>query len=274
MSINRRQFLKMVGVSTVVGIGGSAVLGGLRNGGLDAAQMSPDPRQLKAKQWGFVVDIGKLNSEADYQKCIDACHDIHNVPDMSSLPEDIRIRQEVKWIWKDNFERTFPTAPEAEFQNSELKEKNFFLFCNHCANPACVRVCPTKATFKRSDGIVMQDMHRCIGCRFCMAACPYGARSFNYRDPRPFIRPEKEKKDYPTRMIGVVEKCTLCTERLAQGLMPACAEASNGAIVVGDLEDPNSEIRKIIASKYTIRRKPELGTQPSIYYVIGGGENA
>jgi molybdopterin-containing oxidoreductase family iron-sulfur binding subunit len=75
-------------------------------------------------------------------------------------------------------------------------------------------------------------------------------------------------------MIGVVEKCTLCTERLAQGLMPACAEASNGAIVVGDLEDPNSEVRKIIATKYTIRRKPELGTQPSIYYVIGGEEHA
>jgi Fe-S-cluster-containing dehydrogenase component len=279
MSINRRQFLKLVGVSTVAGIGGSAVLGGLRNGGLDAAQISPDPRQLKAKQWGFVVDISKLKSDEDYQKCIDACHSIHNVPDMSGLPEEIRKRQEVKWIWKDNFEHTFPTATETEYQNNELKEKNFFLFCNHCANPACVRVCPTKATFKRKDGIVMQDMHRCIGCRFCMAACPFGARSFNWRDPRgkddngrPFIK--EENKEYPTRMIGVVEKCTLCTERLAIGKIPACVEVSGGAIVFGDLEDPNSEVRKIIAEKYTIRRKPELGTQPSIYYVIGGRENA
>ena len=116
-----------------------------------------------------------------------------------------------------------PSRPllKTEFQNKELKEKNFLLFCNHCAKPACVRVCPTKATFKRKDGIVMQDMHRCIGCRFCMAACPFGARSFNWRDPRgkddkgqPFIKPEKENKEYPTRMIGVVEKCTLCTERL------------------------------------------------------------
>ncbi len=279
MSINRRQFLKLVGVSTVAGIGGSAVLGGLRNGGLDAAQMSPDPRQLKAKQWGFVVDISKLKSDEDYQKCIDACHSIHNVPDMSGLPEEVRKRQEVKWIWKDNFERTFPTAAPTEYQNAELKEKNFFLFCNHCANPACVRVCPTKATFKRKDGIVMQDMHRCIGCRFCMAACPFGARSFNWRDPRgkdgngrPFIK--EENKEYPTRMIGVVEKCTLCTERLAIGKIPACVEVSGGAIVFGDLEDPNSEVRKIIAEKYTIRRKPELGTEPSIYYVIGGRENA
>lgn len=279
MSINRRQFLKLVGVSTVAGIGGTAVFNGLRTKGLEATQTSPDPRSLNGKRWGFVVDVSKLKTDEDYQRCIDACHNIHNVPDMSSLPEEIRIRQEVKWIWKDNFERTFPTALEETYQNSELKEKNFFLFCNHCANPACVRVCPTKATFKRKDGVVMQDMHRCIGCRFCMAACPFGARSFNWRDPRgkddngrPFIK--KEDKTFPTRTIGVVEKCTLCYERLAIGKIPACVEVSRGAIVFGDLEDPNSEVRKILAEKFTIRRKPELGTQPSIYYVIGGRENA
>ena len=249
MSINRRQFLKIVGVSTVAGIGGTAVFNGLRKSGIEAAQTSPDPRALTAKRWGFVVDMSKLQSEEDHQKCIDACHSIHNVPDMSGLPEEIRKRQEVKWIWTDNYEHTFPTAPEDEYQNTELKEEKFFLFCNHCAQPACVRVCPTKATFKRKDGIVMQDMHRCIGCRFCMAACPFGARSFNWRDPRPFIKPEKEAKDFPTRMIGVVEKCTLCYERLAKGLQPACVEVSNGAIVFGDLEDPNSEVRKIIATK-------------------------
>jgi len=274
MSMNRRQFLRLVGVSTVAGIGGTAVFSGLRNKGLEAVQTMPDPRALTAKRWGFVVDISKLQTDEDYQKCIDACHDIHNVPDMSSLPAELQKRQEVKWIWKDTFEHTFPTAPEDEYQNSELKEKNFFLFCNHCAEPACVRVCPTKATFKRKDGIVMQDMHRCIGCRFCMAACPFAARSFNWRDPRPFIKPGKENKEFPTRMIGVVEKCTFCYERLAKGMKPACVEASNGAIVFGDLEDPNSEVRKIIATKYTIRRKPELGTQPGIYYVIGGGEHA
>jgi molybdopterin-containing oxidoreductase family iron-sulfur binding subunit len=104
-----------------------------------------------------------------------------------------------------------------------------------------------------------------------MAACPFGARSFNYIDPRPAVK--VENKEFPTRMIGVVEKCTACYERLAIGKMPACAEASNGAIVFGDLEDPNSEVRKLMAEKYTIRRKPELGTQPSIYYVIGGGEH-
>ncbi|MFI5294252.1 MAG: sulfate reduction electron transfer complex DsrMKJOP subunit DsrO [Thermodesulfovibrionales bacterium] len=264
MSINRRQFLKLAGVSTVLGIGGPAVLNGMGGKILEATQTHPDPRSLTAKRWGFVIDVSKLRTPEDYQKCVDACHSIHNVPDIGN-PKD-----EVKWIWKDNYERTFPTSTEDEYMNKEMKEKNFLLLCNHCEQPPCVRVCPTKATFKRKDGIVMMDMHRCIGCRFCMAACPFGARSFNYRDPRPFIK--KENKQFPTRTIGVVEKCTMCYERLAIGQMPACVEASNGAIVFGDLGDPNSEVRKIIESKYTIRRKPELGTQPSIYYVIGGKE--
>jgi len=265
MSINRRQFLTLAGMSTILGVGSASVMTGIGKGSLEASEVSPDPRALNAGRWGFVVDVSKLRTDEDYQRCIDACHNIHNVP---SIREP---RHEVKWIWKDSYEHSFPNTSEDAYMNSELREKNFFLFCNHCARPACVRVCPTKATFKRNDGIVMQDMHRCIGCRFCMAACPYGARSFNYVDPRPHIR--DWNKAYPTRMIGVVEKCTACYERLAIGRQPACAEASNGAIVFGDLEDPNSEVRKLISEKYTIRRKPELGTQPSIYYVIGGGEH-
>ena len=161
----------------------------------------------------------------------------------------------------------------------EMEHKPFLLLCNHCEKPACVRVCPTKATFKRKDGIVMMDFHRCIGCRFCMAACPFGARSFNWIDPRgknangqPFIK--KENPEFPTRTKGVVEKCNFCAERLAKGLKPACVEASNGALIFGDLADPESEVRKTLHSNYTIRRKPELGTEPSVYYIIGGNENA
>ncbi|MHB8880613.1 MAG: sulfate reduction electron transfer complex DsrMKJOP subunit DsrO [Thermodesulfovibrionales bacterium] len=274
MSMDRRRFLKIAGVSTVLGLGGASVMNGLSRRGLEASQatVTPDPKGLTAKRWGFAIDVNKLSSPADYQKCIDACHNIHNVPSIENP------KHEVKWIWNETYEHSFP-GTEHEYMNHEFKEKNFLLLCNHCAQPACVRVCPTQATFKRKDGVVMQDMHRCIGCRFCMAACPFGARSFNYRDPRgkdangkPFIK--VENKTFPTRMIGVVEKCTMCYERLAIGQQPACAEASNGAIVFGDLEDPNSEVRKIINSKYTIRRKPELGTQPSIYYVIGGSEHA
>lgn len=123
----------------------------------------------------------------------------------------------------------------------------------------------------------MMDMHRCIGCRFCMAACPFGARSFNWGDPRKYIKEEEQNPEYPTRAQGVVEKCQFCAERLAKGQLPACVEAAREvcekkgkepALVFGDLDDPNSEIRQVLRSHYSIRRKPELGTHPNVYYVV------
>ena len=99
-----------------------------------------------------------------------------------------------------------------------------------------------------------------------MAGCPYGARSFNWRDPRQYIK--NENKEFPFRMKGVVEKCTFCYERLARGLPPACVEVSQGAIVFGDIENPESAVRKILSTNLAIRRKPKLGTNPSIYYLL------
>ena len=131
-----------------------------------------------------------------------------------------------------------------------------------------MRVCPTQATYKMEDGIVAMDYHRCIGCRFCMAGCPFGARSFNFKDPRKFLADPVPNPTFPTRMIGVVEKCTFCAERLAVGQLPACVEASGGKILFGDLEDPNSTVRQALSANYSIRRKPNLGTQPGVYYLI------
>jgi molybdopterin-containing oxidoreductase family iron-sulfur binding subunit len=100
-----------------------------------------------------------------------------------------------------------------------------------------------------------------------VAACPYGSRSFNWRDPRPFI--DEIQLDYPTRTRGVVEKCTLCEERLARGKMPSCVEAcKEGAMVFGDLEDPDSEVRQLLRDHFAIRRSPGLGTQPEVYYIV------
>ena len=116
----------------------------------------------------------------------------------------------------------------------------------------------------------MMDMHRCIGCRYCVAACPYGSRSFNWMDPRPHI--DHVQEDYPTRTKGVVEKCNFCAERLAKGKQPACVEASQkaqcGAIVFGDLNDPESEVSHLLRTTNTVRRKPNLGTAPSIFYIV------
>ena len=216
-------------------------------------------KKLKARQWAMVIDTRKLQSEEDLQPMIEVCHKIHNVPKLENK------RHEIKWIWTEEFKHIFPTQ-EHEFLNDRVKHLHFLTLCNHCEKPACVRACPTKATFKREDGIVLMDFHRCIGCRFCMAACPYGSRSFNFRDPRPFIK--KTNPKYPTRTKGVVEKCNFCAERLAQGQMPACVEVSKGALTFGDLEDPESNVRKLLESNFTIRRKPALGAGPSVFYIV------
>ena len=113
----------------------------------------------------------------------------------------------------------------------------------------------------------MMDWHRCIGCRYCMAACPYGSRSFNWKDPRPYVK--KLNLDFPTRTKGVVEKCDFCEERLAKGQLPACVEACpEKAMLCGDLDSSNSPVKELLSSRYSIRRKPELGTKPEIFYLV------
>lgn len=266
MTINRRQFMKKVGIVTAIGLGGTFVINGLRGKEVaEAASEYETPQQaLLAKHWAMVVDMSKFKTEEDFNRVIQACDSIHNIPDFGNS------KDEIKWIWKDDFEHTF-SGQDNEYLAEHVKELPFIVTCNHCENPPCVKACPTGATFKRPDGIVAMDFHRCIGCRFCMAACPFGARSFNFRDPKPFIK--QINPEFPTRSLGVVEKCTFCVERLAKGLKPACVEKSNGGLIFGDLDDSNSEVRKIISMQYTIRRKTEFGTQPSVYYLVGGGDH-
>jgi molybdopterin-containing oxidoreductase family iron-sulfur binding subunit len=270
MGIDRRDFIKLAGLSTLLGLGGKSAFELLRPGQVEAA-MEAEAQALKAQRWSMVVDMRKLD-EKTAQKCVEACHKVHNVPDISQptdpkikvSPEE-KVRWEIKWIWTEHYHNAFPgEAPQ--YMDEKVEHMNFMVLCNHCDNPPCVRVCPTKATFRRDDGIVMMDMHRCIGCRFCMAGCPFGARSFNWRDPRPFIK--AENPDYPTREIGVVEKCTFCSERLAKGLMPACVVASQGALTFGDLSDAKSKVRELLRSNFTIRRKVHLGTNPQVYYIV------
>jgi Fe-S-cluster-containing hydrogenase components 1 len=258
MDNSKRTFLKIAGIS-LLGIGSKPLQKALA--GNEEPKIFPDPKALTGKRWAMVVDMKKCKD--DCTDCIKACHLVHNVPNLGN-PKD-----EVKWIWKEPYEKAFPGDENKYMQayiDQTLKGSQFILLCNHCDNPPCVRVCPTKATFKREDGIVMMDYHRCIGCRFCMAGCPYGSRSLNWRDPRPFIK--EINKEFPTRERGVVEKCNFCSERLAKGLIPACVEACKEKVLVfGDLEDPNSEVRELLRSHYTIRRKPQLGTMPQIYYI-------
>lgn len=262
MKINKMDRRKFLGVSgaCLLGLGVLPAVNALADNRSSKVVSSPDARE--GQRWAMVVDMKKCweSGAEDCQDCILACRRAHNIPDIGNTKE------EIKWIWTVSYDQAFPERKN-EYLQEDLKNKPFVVLCNHCDNPPCVRVCPTRATFKRADGIVMMDYHRCIGCRYCMAACPYGARSFNFKDPRPYI--EELNTAYPTREKGVVEKCNFCAERLAEGSPPACVEAcKEGALVFGDLKDPGSDVRKILRSKYTIRRNPGLGTNPSIYYVI------
>jgi Fe-S-cluster-containing dehydrogenase component len=257
MDIDRRKFLTVAGITALTALSGKAS-GESYPGQLP--EILPEENPLVGRRWAMVIDLKKCLEEKECTACIDACHSTHNVPHFDNR------KDEIKWIWKQEFPEAFPTQ-DNKFVSEKYRSEHVLVMCNHCDNPPCVRVCPTKSTWKREDGIVMMDMHRCIGCRYCVAACPYGSRSFNWRDPRPFI--PKINPDFPTRMRGVVEKCDFCAERLAQGQLPACVEAcEQKALIFGDLEDPQSEVREILNQNYAIRRKPNLGTQPEVYYIV------
>ena len=262
MESSRRRILQLLGLSSLA-LMAKPVFNALaveEHGGKAKPILKENDNALKAKQWAMVIDTREFESEEDLEPLIEICHKIHNVPHLENK------RHEIKWIWGAHYHNAFP-GKAARFLSEEVEHKPFFVLCNHCENPPCVRACPTQATWKReSDGIVLMDFHRCIGCRFCMAACPFGARSFNYRDPRPFIH--EINTEFPTRMKGVVEKCNFCVERLAIGQLPACVEASEGKLHFGDLYDPESNVRELIRTHFTIRRKQTLGTEPSVYYIV------
>ena len=141
--------------------------------------------------------------------------------------------------------------------------------CQHCANPACAKVCPVGATWRdEKTGIVVQDVDKCIGCRMCMGACPYSARTFNWEEPAYAVDFPLGDFDAPKHVAGVVEKCTFCANRLARGEEPACMEHCPGrARYWGDLDDPDSSVSRAIAGRPTVRLLEDKGTEPSVYYL-------
>ncbi len=277
MDKKRRKFLKLAGVSALAGIGAPVVVKltasrALASGGHgETASAASDSghgggheeEAPSGVRLGMVYDMRVFkDNPALVDGAIASCISVHNIPQFDDK------KREIKWLWKTPFENAF-TEHSTYHSGNLVKKTPFPVNCNHCDDPPCVRACPTKATFKvKKNGIVAMDFHRCIGCRFCMAACPYGARSFNWQDPRPYIK--KYNADFPSRMRGVVEKCNFCGERLALGQEPACVEAcrGTGAIVFGDLNDPKSEISQLLDKEFTIQRKSSLGTKPSVFYIV------
>lgn len=142
------------------------------------------------------------------------------------------------------------------------------LACQHCENAACQRVCPTGATYKDDKGRVEIDYDKCIGCRMCMAACPYNARTFNWSDPVRSTGAGYGDSRVPERARGVMEKCTLCKERTDGGDEPMCVRCCPGdARVFGDLDDPDSEVSKLRRRQGAEVLLEEKGTRPQVFYV-------
>ena len=264
MDASRRRFLRDLG-GAAMGLGCLPLLDPARW----MQEATPPGVAPSTSQWALIVDLEACRRAEVRDACVDACRREHNVP---RLPDP---EEAIDWIWTEEYQHAFPDQVHAHTA-AAWRDAPVLVLCNHCTNPPCVKVCPTKATWKReSDGIVMMDMHRCIGCRYCMAACPYGARSFNWRDPRPHVDRDDAgtpRSEYPTRAAGVVEKCTFCAERVRTGRPPACVEAANaipgaeGALVFGDVTDPDSDVSRILGREHTICRRAGLGTGPNVYY--------
>jgi len=201
-----------------------------------------EPASSKVR-WGMLVDLNRCASDCD--ACVTACDRENGLPAEKTATS-------AQWIRK------------VELKDMRGQVRSLPMMCQHCAEPPCVDVCPTGASFKRADGIVLVDRHTCIGCRYCMMACPYKARSFVH-EPTTGQRP-----DVP-RGKGCVESCTLCVHRIDRGGIPACVEACEAtghkALLFGNLNDPESEIAKRVASYATSAVRADLRLDPGVRYV-------
>jgi len=228
-------------------------------------------------RWGMVIDLDKC---IGCQACTIACYAENNVPHGS--PQEHILKREMYW-------NKVIAASEGEYPNARIEI--IPMPCMHCDDAPCVRVCPARATYRRQDGIIVQDFRKCIGCKYCIAACPYGARNFNYKEQeeqeyhRPDPPPDRSVRGpwpFPQRMHGVVEKCTFCFHRIDKalaegkkiggedGVVPACTEACPAKTrTFGDLDDPDSAVSKLAASRRAIRLREDKGTSPKVFYLLG-----
>lgn len=207
---------------------------------------------IAGKKFVMVVDLARCKNA---RKCISACQKWHYRP------------EETEWLTVKLLKDSDKAAPYW-----------FPKQCFHCDNPPCVKVCPVDATFKRQDGIVLIDNDRCIGCKFCMAACPYSTRVFNWNEPEQPLDITRMAANPETNLpakVGTVEKCDFCPDRAREGLLPPCVEACpNGVFYFGDENedtvtngDETISFTQLIKERSGYRFLEELGTQPRVYYL-------
>jgi len=217
---------------------------------------------LEGVVFGYALNLSRCKG---YRECVAGCIKENN-QGRDSQVQYIRVLQMNKGDM--NLEHS-----EHYYNPEEVPVPGKFYLpvqCMQCDDPPCVKACPVKATWMEPDGVTVVDYDWCIGCRYCMAACPYWARHFNWTEPQipaEELNPDTHYLGNRPRPLGVVEKCHFCLQRTRKGRQPACEEACpTGARVFGNLLDPGSEIRYILANKTVFRLKEELGTEPKFWY--------
>ena len=236
---SRRGFL----ATSAAALAGLTLAPGIRL--VEIAAAKPDAEGVTAKvRWGMLIDTTRCQTGCT--DCVTACGK------ENGLSEVKKPRTDAQWIRKIDLK--------------DLKTGHALslpMMCQHCAHPPCVDVCPTGASFKRADGIVLVDRHICIGCRYCMMACPYKARSFVHE-------PHTDQTPEVPRGQGCVESCTLCVHRVDRGGTPACVEAcaaaGHNAMLFGDLNDPESAIAKRIREVKTTQVRADLKLDLGVRY--------
>jgi molybdopterin-containing oxidoreductase family iron-sulfur binding subunit len=246
--MDRRDFIKQSG-TLLAGASGALSLPVLSS---CTSEIPHGESLLEGRRMGMVIDLTRCREGCT--ACMDACREENNVAFHGDE------RWDVHWI------RKVSIRPAEGGGEEGLQEKNVLLMCNHCDDPPCAQVCPVQATYKREDGIVLVDHHRCIGCRYCMIACPYNARYFNFLENEDW-----PNKEYPKRSHGVAESCNFCAHLVDQMQAPACVQACEatgaGALVFGDLNDPESRVARLVAEGSVKRIREDLGTEPKVYYI-------
>lgn len=220
-----------------------------------------DVKAQDGVKFGYALN---LSTCIGCRKCAEACH-IENNHDRETNNSYIRVFEMEQG--SINFEHG-----DATYDHEVPADGKYYMpvQCQQCDNPPCVKVCPVEATWKEKDGIVVVDYDWCIGCRYCEAACPYHARRFNWKKPEvpaEEVNPVQAYLSNRMRPQGTMEKCHFCLHKTRKGEMPACLEACpTGARVFGNLLDPESDIRWVLANKRVFVLKEDVGTVPSFFY--------
>ena len=225
-----------------------------------------DKTAIDGTLFGYALDLSRC---IGCRRCVYACVKENN------QSRDPQIHY-IEVLQMDKIRGIDFANSNAQYNPEKVPEEGHFYLpvqCQQCRHPQCTTVCPVKATWQEPYGIVVVDYNWCIGCRYCMAACPYGARHFNWAEPEVPVEELNTEMHYlgnRPRMKGVVEKCTFCIQRVREGRYPACVEICPvGARKFGNLLDPDSEIRYILENKRVIVLKEELNFQPKFYYFFG-----